>query len=183
MKKYILILLIPLLFNDCRKKCEDQHENCTAEELSWLPYQSGETIIFKRNDGVFDTTITSARLSSDHQISAASKDGLHCASYFQTVSQGLYGKIIKVQIEAWPYESQGPRIYNKGYPVMNINKVPPQDNVTINGITYNSVYIPYIDSTNSSQPTSSNLWKVYYTKQNGLIRLDYTNGIHWERIN
>jgi hypothetical protein len=183
MKKYIVLLLIPMLFNGCMKKCKDQHDNCTPEELSWLPYQGGETFIFKSNDGVFDTTTAGERHYFDNQLSEGSMDGRQCARYFQTVSQCLSGKVIDVDIEALALESQGPRIYNEGYPIMNIDKFPPQDNVTVNGITYNSVYIPYIDTTHFALSTYSNLWKVYFTKQKGLIRLDFTKGVFWERIN
>ena len=90
----VLLLIIPLLLCGCRKKCVDEHDNCTSEELSWLAYYGNEVLIFKRNDGIYDTINVGLRRSRDIQLSQPSMDGRKCASYAQVVSVFLHGNYI-----------------------------------------------------------------------------------------
>jgi hypothetical protein len=182
MKKIILILFIPFLFTACRKPCEDSHNNCTPEELSWLAYYDAETIIFKRNDGVLDTIQVSQRHFHDVELSHASQDGQVCAKFLQIASHSLMGKHIIANIQVFGDNFQSPLLTLD----TNINfnlEVTLQNNIIINGVTYNNVYIPSTDTLHFAQLTYPKPWRAYYSKYSGLLRIDYTNGVFWEKIN
>ena len=54
----------------------------------------------------------------------------------------------------------------------------PQNNIVINGQTFNNVYIMTRDSANFY-----GVWKIYYTKANGILRYDFSHGDYWEKNN
>lgn len=178
MRRFFALLFIPFFAWACNK-CEDTYRNCTLEKISWIAYSGGETIILKRNDGVFDTVQVGQINNNYNVLSPASMDGRTCASYIQKVDINLTGKYNKMNISVDGI-NDALIVFIDGRLWGGMGN-PPQDNVIINNINYNSVYITQYDTSNISQSTQASAWKIYYTRQHGILRLDFTKGAFWEK--
>ena len=190
MRKIFFLIPIVIIIFSCNKTCVDNDINCTSTELSWLVYQGHETLFFRRNDGIFDTILVSGRGSYINMVQNCCGD--KCDHHFQSVEINMgsnhynYGSVY-ADIKIWhsnqwtgqltPYI--GMSIFDEGFLPLNVT---PQNNIIVNGINYNNVYIVQEDTTqyNYTQPGP---WRVYYTKSNGVIREDITNGKYWELVN
>ena len=58
-------------------------------------------------------------------------------------------------------------------------EIVPQNNILINSIVYNNVYIITADT---SSLAVQGIWRMYYTKQNGLLEFDFFRGLSWFKI-
>jgi hypothetical protein len=182
MKKFIILFLIPVLFADCGKRCEDEYETCTSKDLSWLCYYGHETLIFKRNDGIYDTLTASERDFRFTQLYPALHDNIHCGKYGQSVSVTISGKHIRASLETLSFDA--PRIYIDSGQIYGLGGRTPENNIVINGLSYNDIYISNNHDTSQLAALSyPKIWRIYFNKYFGLLRMDCTKGLYWEKIN
>ncbi len=182
MKKIIIMFIIPLLISSCRKKCEDHHTVCNPEQLSWLLYNGSESVIFQRNDGVFDTAFRQNHFY-EAELHPASMDGRECAYYTEIYYNDLNGKHIIAGLVINAQDNDEHLFTIDTFTQFSIGGTP-QNNISIHGITYNNVYEDHVpDTTYFATLNNSKAWRVYYSKSYGLLRVDRTKGVFWERIN
>jgi hypothetical protein len=181
MKKYIILFLLPILFTHCGRRCDDEYETCTSKQLSYLCYYGHETLIFKRSDSLLDTLTASERVFRFTQLYPALHDNIHCGKYGQSASVTISGKHIRASLQTLSFDH--PRMYLDSSGIYGIDGTL-QDNISINGVTYNQVMISAIpDTTYFATLSIPKVWRIYYNKYYGLLRLDCTKGFYWEKIN
>jgi hypothetical protein len=162
MKKYLVIVFGMILFGGCEPKCQDD-PNLTADELSWLPNTNGQLIIFKNDSGLVDTFIVNRSFES----SVGQTDGNGCTHSFQTGYNDI-GSAFRILVSHYNQWNIG-NINSASLNGFKFSNYTPQNNVIINGISYNNVYI--LD------------FGTYYTRQNGILQFDNPIGTHWVKIN
>jgi hypothetical protein len=194
MKNALVIFIFCLLFVSCKQECNDD-PNLTSSELSWLSYNGGEVLIFRSNSGLYDTVYiqnknidlnscqTNSSSKCQHQTQEASISG-------NFKIQPFYFEIHVGHINSdcsgcgyYPYLTR--YIPDNGLYFSNFS---PVNNIVINNITYNNVYILTVDTAHwipqpISEQDATDIWKIYYTKQNGILEFDYWHGLSWVRIN
>ena len=91
-------------------------------------------------------------------------------------------KLTAIHSNQWFIDNNSDISYSANYKIVDFvfADFTPQNNVLVNGNNYNNVYIMTCDT---SKLTNPNVWRIYYTKQNGILRFDVTQGLQWERIN
>src|ERR1035441_5677493 len=156
MKKVIVVLLIGIGFWSCQPKCTDDPD-LTADELSWLPYYNGQMIIFKNDTGSIDTGFaqvyfaTGSCKTDDNGCQHCNQFGSNELKNFTPIPLGEFDINIAH--------------YNQWFPDNNYVPFPgitPQNNVVLNGRTFNNVYISSGD---------------YFTKQYGWIAFTTGGGV------
>lgn len=196
MKKIISIIFISVLFSTCKKRdtpppCQDDL-NLTADDLSWNPYTNGEIIVFKSNTGLYDT----GKIRSWVGFSDGGKDANGCEHLTQILNVDIdsfqinTGKIFELFVGHYNKWMNGPfpndaeyyGFYSGGYggSGATLSNLTPQNNIIINSITYNNVYIISKDTTQNTNP--QDIWRMYYTKQQGLLEFDCWHGLSWFKI-
>src|ERR1035437_1858033 len=194
MKNAIIIFITCLLFVSCKQECNDD-PNLTTTELSWLSYNGGEVLIFKSNSGLYDTAKIQNRVIGLYSCQTHSPSQCKHQTQEASVSGDFNIQDFNFEIHVghlnsdcsgcgnYPYLTR----YNpdNGLYFSNFN---PVNNIVINNISYNNVYILTEDTTHwISQPISeqgaTDIWKIYYTQQNGILEFDYWHGLSWIRIN
>lgn len=182
MNKYIITILYFTILISCKKKCEDEQGLLTTEERSWLSYSGGEKLIFKSNNNQYDTLNVSDRIEYNTAVSHGSSGDCH------PKQQSIVCRIVShppVLMDLTTYHKNqwsptGKAFILTGGSVFNFLDYNPQNNILINGKTYNDVYIMNVDT---SLFISKQIWCIYYTKQKGILRYDLTQGEYWEKIN
>ena len=183
MKTLLSAISLILLLSSCTKDtCEDKYYYLTNDEISWLSYSGGEVLIFKSNDGLYDTSKVSNRILN--------YEGKHI---FESKCSELYQNgLINIPLADSGFSIVVKHIDNSAsiiLPIPHTNSYfqfakfsdfSPQNNISINGTTYNNVYVMNLDTTNFLQPT---VWRIFYTKQNGILKFDITKGQNWTRVN
>src|SRR5690242_5264269 len=86
MKNTLSLFLIALLLSSCEKSktCHDKYAYLNSDELSWLSYAGGEVLIFKSDDGIYDTTTVTSRYFSFAGEHAPSDPKHECSNLYQT---------------------------------------------------------------------------------------------------
>jgi hypothetical protein len=160
MIKYIIIIGA-ILLNSCETKCSDDPD-LNAQELSWFNcYTNGQIVIFKSNTGLIDTFT----VLKEFEISVSGTDNNGCQHTYQKEIVDVGG----VECSVSHYNQWNPQNLNSVVvDVYKLSNYTPQNNVIVNGITYNNVYV--MDST-------------YYTKQNGILAFPGYPGVEWYQIN
>jgi len=152
-------------------KCQDDC-NLNSEELSWMPYHGGETLMFKSVSGVYDTLIVGQKTITLYtgMKDQEADDHSNCSYSDQELD---------VLIGPYPFYLSHHNIYAAGYNLNLAGHTPldgnpyignesitqnaPQNNVVLNGRTFNNVYnFHYMYD------------YLYYTKQDGLIAFKET---------
>lgn len=163
----------------CKK---NQDEKCpdvlTDEEYNILPYSNNQILVFKCNSGLFDTVYC----TQGYLITNYTESDYDCISgprgeYFQLNSNlgRNWGTITREHIQ--------PIKIDLGWSPVSLTYLiegSTQNNITINSLIYNNVYVLTKDSTSilPNQP-----WRIYYTIPDGILKYDYTNNEFWEKIN
>ncbi len=193
----LICISLTLIFFSCNK-CHSyegdpkQHENIlpTAEDLTWVNFNNGDSIFFKNNLNQFDTMMI--KIIEDY------------GSYEYGPHYGVFNscETVKYPVQTLVYFGDtihflnGPSIYspnsNSNIPVefgwtdfQQVNHYVILTNSTFNsinidGILYDNVYIQSFDTMSVS---SGFVWQVFYQKEKGILRFDQTGGIKWERLN
>jgi hypothetical protein len=179
---YLIIFVAFLTFIcSCNKKCEDEEGKLTVEELSWIPYSGGETLIFKGNNNQTDTLKVDDNVIYNTPVTGMNSSS--CEPKQQSMICKISGSMRAMDISTNhknEWSPDGKPYILTSVAVFNFMDYNPQSNILINGITYNDVYIMNVDT---SLFTNKNIWRIYYTKQNGILRYDLTHGEQWEKIN
>ena len=81
-------------------------------------------------------------------------------------SEGICGPIIGAESSACGW-----------YPILTT-----QNNVIINSVSYNDVYTITQDTIHNTY-TQPIVWRMYYTKANGILEFDILHGLSWYKIN
>lgn len=169
---FILILFFTS-FLSCKKKCDD-HGTLTADESAWIPYSGGEQLIFRSNIG--DTSYLTVG-SVNIWERPVGEDGM-CPRSIQTkyVDVGTFG----IGISHLYNQYSGISVGNFEY--LKFENYPLPTDVIINGVTCKDVYVMAYDTTKHSS-TPQYAWKIYYSRQKGILKYDVTGGKSWEKIN
>src|SRR4051812_37185603 len=77
MYRLFFTIFLLIIFTSCKKSCGDEDGLLTADELSWLPYNGGETRIFKSNSNKFDTLLVSPKETYHTPVSHGSAGSCH----------------------------------------------------------------------------------------------------------
>ncbi len=163
----------------CQPKCEDD-PNLTADELSWINcFRNGQMLIFKSDTGSYDTAIIYKKVEITGTL-ADSKGCPHSCQAGSVFLDGLklnhgFGIFVSHYNQWYPNNQNSAKI---SYDIINsgirFSNNTPQNNVAINGNTYNNVYIL------SGLPGPA---FIDYTKLNGVLSFDDYNGHRWVKIN
>jgi hypothetical protein len=130
MKKVIVFLLIGMGFWSCEPKCTNDPD-LTADEISWFNcYTNGQVFIYKSNTGLYDTNKVVKYIAGG----SLPTEDYQCPHVYQKEIVEVGGTEMTVSH------------YNKYFP-QNLNSASigpyrfsnytPQNNVVVNGITYN----------------------------------------------
>jgi len=197
MKKVIFIGILFLSISSCKElepqPCQ-QDTYLTTDELSWNPYKNKDTIVFISNTGYYDT----AHVSITTTIDTVRELFGNCRYPYQTLTVYLscfyWADILGIYV-AHDIKYYDPNAltnvqingildsYNNIFGLPNIigvsREMTPQNNVLINGNTYNNVYIITKDTTDM---TPKSIWRMCYSKQEGFIEFDIFQGLSWYKI-
>ncbi|MFI5220414.1 MAG: hypothetical protein ACHQNT_13095 [Bacteroidia bacterium] len=180
MKNLIIIISAFIFFASCKKnECEDAEGNLTAEELSWLSYAGGESIEFKSNNNLRDTFYVGNKTNYDYLVSSSG-----CNAHQQSISCKIQNHAT-TSFVIWTkhkneWSPEGKALIATSSDVFVFSDYSPQNNILINGNIYNNVYVMAVDT---PAPNPKHIWRIYYTKQTGILRYDFTQGEQWEKIN
>lgn len=195
MNKILFFLSVYLIFFSACKRCETKGEpehyeliEPTQEDISWIIYNNGDTLLFKNNLNEFDTMVV------------RKTDEFYTGLY----GDGLFNSCEDYKIPAYKFENfidtfklfGGPTLFSSNSNSDSSAKIrwlgfvgnnddmklsgPTFNSITINGNLYDNVFIHTVDT---SMLLNGTIWKVYYQKENGLLGFDQLGGIKWERIN
>ncbi|MEP7264758.1 MAG: hypothetical protein ABI772_09675 [Bacteroidota bacterium] len=181
-QKAVIIIFSILCIISCKKKCEDEEGLLTADELSWFSYAEGQTLIFKSNGNELDTFTVSAKTTYDTPVSHGSSGSCdpRQQSMFYVIKDNYLTGFNVSSYHNNEHTPDGRAFIITTDAVFNFTDFSPQNNILVNGNTYNDVYIMKTDTVNYDP----RIWCIYYTKQNGILRYDLTNGGgQWEKIN
>jgi hypothetical protein len=170
MKKITIFILSIVFLCSCGHKCADTPD-LTADELSWLPYSNGQIIIFKNDTGAIDTGFVKTYFDLGKSITDGNgcnhwaQSGTNELSNFTSIPNGDF--IISVS----HYDQWFPGNLNSANFGIGIyfSDLTPQNNVILNGKSYNNVYI---------RPDG-----VYFIKNYGIIAFTTYGVTKWVRIN
>lgn len=180
----ILPLVCLLLFEGCGRRCSyNPSPDLTSEELSWMPYVNGQILIFQSDTGSVDT-VNVETLRGGH-LKQEVEDP--CDVGYQAIGADIYTRGGVLQIYVAHYYPDYPQNYNSAsINSSRFSDASIQNNCVINGTAYNNVYVMNLNSTWTSLFGGNNIdgpVKVYFTKQNGILRFDCANGHYWVKIN
>ena len=167
MKKILILFFVGLMIGGCNDCKDDSILN--AEELSWMPYHGGETLIFQNLSGGLDTIIVGQKIIYTWGIGdAEAEDHSPCSYNTQELDIKIGPTDFKISHKnmdvnysspIWPGNTPGGDIPELDG--VDISKSPFSSSKILNGKTFNNVY----------QVTN-----YYYTKQDGIVAL--YNGIY-----
>jgi hypothetical protein len=178
------IIVMCSVFISCGQECQDD-PNLNAQDLSWISmYSSDQLLHFKSDTGSIDTLIITfddlTMGNSDNGCIYKDQNDIVSANFFDGSFSSVGNQIFDINIQhgnKYYYSLQFPH----GVPSLaqlnghNFSDYTPQNNIVINGISYNGVYV----MPNYNIPNNF----IYYTKQNGVIAYDDNNGHQWVKIN
>ena len=185
--RYFLYLFLTILFFACCKKKDNIYYNLTADDLTWLVYNKGDTVLFKSNTGKIDTFIcTNADVRS---YSTTSTEGRcrHKTNYeeswakIQNISNDTSIEYNSIRIEKSSANLDISIIVDGFIGSGNPYYVPLLPNLVINGTTYTNIYIFSRDTMTypfSQYPDS--MVRFYFNKQRGFLKYEYRYGSYWE---
>lgn len=170
--KTTFTILISLIFilSGCKQPEKPCSDVLTHEEANSLPYVDHQKLAFKNNSGIYDTI----HCTKGYTITNYTESDYDCTSGPRAVYFFL-GFCTITKNHAQPIDisfnvpSVGLHYYVEG---------STQNNITIDSVIYNDVYVLSKDST--SVPADKP-WKIYYTNLNGIIKYNCINNVFWER--
>lgn len=177
----ILVSIFVSLFA-CKRDCDYSDENCTDEERSWLSYNGGEALIFKDNIGNFDSTVVSRMVSTMERGGHEYEDP--CTYLYQKLYLEIPLKHDRLKISVshynaeFYYNANSAGIYSNSTTFYFSNYSPVQT-FDLNGKIYNDVFI----MTDTTIVSTNALFRIYYTKMDGIIGYDYKGGEEWVKVN
>ncbi|MGD0709545.1 MAG: hypothetical protein ABR968_00020 [Bacteroidales bacterium] len=165
-----------LVFHLSCKKDECSGCYLTNDQLAFLIYTKGQKVIFKNDStNILDTLYAEGTAWGYSACSDPCNEQSGSAQVNFTFSN-------LNESQFWINAGQGSSSYpfiqffGKSDYTFFIN--PPTQIVTVNGTTYNDVYLAQIDSTNidSHGEKLKVPWKIYYSKSVGFVRFYMMNG-------
>lgn len=193
MERYLRIipmLLLLLTVLSCSRGKEIDRFYISEEMKSDIPFQGRETISFFGNDGDIVTFVGGYRISQEIEQTEC----ISCYDYavFEeeliNFNNGL--DEIRYTIQADIYSrltirfSIGGHVFNSGFysPLSPYDLVDSEsfiDSLIINNSIYYNVYK---DTMHTQESTTSNQYPVYsyYTKEYGIIKIDFSDSTYWE---
>lgn len=177
MKILFLFILICSLNIACKKEMCSEGEDCTSVELSWLPYQNGQLLIFKNDSSEIDTF--SIEMNAYYLDVTSSND--EC-SRFQIVEGKFYVKNDFLMIEIM-HDVNIP----KTRPEANLQTMwaryflsdsPDTTQIVIDNISYSNLRL--LAPANNDTVHITN---VYYSKIKGIVSFQSPDGNRWHLLN
>ena len=171
--KIFIIILFFTSFLSCKRECKEDG-SLTPDESAWISYVGGEQLIFRSNLGdtnyvtVDNVEIYFSPIGEDGNCPRTQQNKLVTVSPFQIAIRHGYAY--------WSGISEGNMdpFFFKDY--------PSQNNIVVNGNSFNNVFVMTKDTT-GWYPASKSVWKIFYTRQNGILKYFVTGGTAWEKIN
>jgi hypothetical protein len=164
MKNLIFIIFAFCLIVSCEPKCTDD-PNLTSDELSWLPYTNGQMLIYKSDTGSFDTAYVQTLFTTGDCVN----DNNGCTHCYQIGGDRIkFNNGSEIDISVEHYNKWFPDNLNSAFMYEKFSNVTPQNNIILNGNSYNNVYI---------------IGGVYYIKGYGVIAYTTYGVTKWVRIN
>lgn len=158
--RYLLFLLLLTLLG-CEGKKEGEF---SEEELSWLVYDEGDTILYKGNKNLMQALVVNHRT-----------DLSQIRNYYPIEAEvEMFGPDSeeKFRIYLLKDEETFKKYLKVGEVYRSFDFVEPIDSVQVNNLVYNQVYIFTEDTTESHVP----VWRVYYNQESGIIKYLKRNG-------
>ncbi|HWY98887.1 MAG TPA: hypothetical protein VNY36_07380 [Bacteroidia bacterium] len=171
MKYLLLTFMLLLCIYGCVPECGyDTSPYLTADELSWLSYSNNQKVVFQNETGLIDTftAVRSLEVLPPYHSQGSSP----CDGGYQT-GQITLGKTLSINVSHY-YQFYPNNRNSASINESNFSNAAIENNDTINGKIYNNVYVLSVDTTYQH---SGGVYKVHYTKANGVLKY-YTNGSH-----
>jgi hypothetical protein len=181
----IEILLCIMVFH---VSCEDKYSICTGcfltkDEISFIPYSSGNSISFKNDSsGINGTLHVISKDSYNAQCSSPcdEKTGTILATFSFDNWENFYLDVERHGMPPYVYFSHN----GNGWIGYELTLNGTTHNVIINGTTYNDIYTVQMDSINIDTLGDSQIvpWKIDYSKSKGFVRFHMVNGQTWSKL-
>ena len=190
MRNIILLISVVITLSSCQPKCQDD-PNMSADELAWFNcFVGGRTLIFKSNTGLYDTA-KPGNISLSLSTCSNQDDCSHANTFAQLnfgFSHHIYGDkpnhfIVTHYNQYCPNGYEPITLYINSSYGLKLSNYTPQNNITINGKTYNNVYIMATDTIPFTPLNPCTIWRFYYTKNDGILEYDWSQGVQWVKIN
>lgn len=176
------IVLLPIVFAACCN-CTNNEPKLTADELGWIPTgQLDDSMVYSNGKGETKTF----RITESNQMVTEEKCAGPCCVcpednvvyyYFQLtgVSKPAGDEYQEGLMVSLTKSSKGTeKLFSWGCPYGSFHEFDYEvDTITINHKVYSHVFVKELDV--------CNIRKLFFSKSEGLLRFDYTDGI-WERI-
>ena len=178
MKILLLFILICSLTIACKKVCSEE-EDCTSDELSWLPYRNGQILIFKNDSSEID--------SFSVEINA----------YYLNVTNSN-DECLRVQIVKESFQVMNDFLMLQIMHDVNIPKTRPEPNLqtrwtrnfifdspdtsqtVLDNISYSNLRL-FLPSNNANG--TSRIRNVYYSNIKGIVSFQSPDGKMWHLLN
>ena len=164
----------------------------TAEDLTWVNFNDGDSLFFKNNLNQFDTMV----IGKIGDYGSYESTSLVDYGPFNSCETYKYPIRTVVFFQDTIHFLRGPALYspnsnshikeqllwsdfnNVDHALILTN--PTFNSININGTLYDNVYVQSFDT---SSVSTGFVWQVFYQKEIGLLRFDQLGGIRWERVN
>lgn len=176
MNRYLTIIVLLLLSSCCKDGVEINRYLLSNAEEQFVPYNNDETIAFIHSNGFeFDVAV------SNRNTKLERTETEHCGDSYLTyesltvelhsITPELNIKLKMVPNE-YGYDGRMTVSINRSYFNLNIASEPDIDTLTINGKTYNNIYLGESFVTDSLPILPR---EVFYNKEYGIIQIGMTN--------
>ena len=178
MKTLFLLIISCSLTIACKKVCS-VGEECTSNELSWLPYQDGQLLIFKNDSSEIDTFSV---VKNAYYIDATSSN--YDCSRFQVVDETIFvnGDFIKIEVMHWagiPKVRAEANLQTNGARNF-ISDSPDTNNIVIDSMQYSNLRLLFPSNNGNS---TFRIHNVYYSKLKGIVSFQSPDGNRWHLLN
>lgn len=193
---YILLLIALFGLNNCGKKCDCSGERSksvefTDSEINYFQNISDNSLVFFRNN----LNEIDSFMYNNYPIGKIKK---YCSSpslgcCICPNDHKVYKEISFLRqnnnVEEFKFTFiKDKDNFQKGFSLNNStifddgNIFNTYINIEIDSVIYNDVYVIIAD-TNSNSIQYTDIWKLYFSKSQGLIKYDCLNNMTWEKIN
>lgn len=195
-QKYFIALLTISLFASCHGTY-----SLSEKDLSWMPYNGNETLVFVSNTGEIDTIffLQKDTLVAYHEAQAINGKTYEVISIFcrhtdasPPISNHRYLNNIFVELQKsidkkarlhFNLSAKDAKFYRlTGIRIDSLSQEQPTSLET-KFKTFNDVYIIDDEDWLNFKQRSNYVTKLYWSKSEGLIRYDKQDGVFWELTN
>jgi len=184
MKKILILVFVWVMVDGCKDNCGDEQGLLTPQELAWLPYYNGQVLVFQSDSGKIDTvTVTKSITSYQYGVSENGNCPLIYSAENGKEILNFGSDSLSLRFDISINHNSSPAIIGN-YEQFVFSNYSTQNNVTVNNINYNDIYVMAQDTTGwyAKLQNRQKVWKVYYTQQKGLLEFIVYEGSNWVRI-